>query len=52
MKIEIEIPTGIDFNHALDSISDALYFSQNVTREEYDFVFNLIQTIQLKQTNK
>lgn len=48
MKTEIEIPSNIDWNHAMKSISDALYFSNNVTQEEYDFIFNILQNIQSK----
>jgi hypothetical protein len=46
MKIEIEIPPSMDVKHAMDSISDALYFSGNVTQEEYDFIYNILQKMQ------
>lgn len=46
MTIEIKIPPSMDVKHAMDSISDALYFSGNVTQEEYDFIYNILQQIQ------
>lgn len=46
MKIEIEIPPSMDVKQAMDSISDALYFNGNVTQEEYDFIYNILQKIQ------
>ena len=45
-NIEIEIPTNIDIQHAIESISDSLYFSSNVTQDEYNFIYKILQKIE------
>lgn len=49
-KIEIDVPSGLDLEHAEWSISDALDFADNVTPEEYNLVLNVIRNIQDKKT--
>ena len=48
--IEIDVPSGLDLEHAEWSISDALDFADNVRPEEYNLVLNVIRNIQAKQT--
>ena len=48
--ITIELPDDIDLEHALESVSDALYFADNVTSEEQLLVIKLIQKLK-KQVN-
>lgn len=43
--ITIDVPNEIDLEHALKSISDALFFSDNVTSQEQLLVIQLIQKI-------
>lgn len=43
--ITIDVPNEIDLEHALESISDALFFSDNVTSHEQLLVIQLIQKI-------
>lgn len=46
VTIEIEIPEGIDLDHAYQSVTDAMYFSGNVTQTEYDLVERFITALQ------
>jgi hypothetical protein len=43
--ITIDAPDEIDLEHALESISDALFFSDNVTSKEQLLVIQLIQKL-------
>jgi len=45
VTITIEVPNDIDLEHALESVSDALYYADNVTAKEQDLVIKLIQQI-------
>lgn len=50
--ITIEVPDNMDLEHALESVSDALYFSDNVTSEEQLLVIQLIQKIKKQVDNQ
>ena len=50
--ITIEVPDGLDLEHVLESVSDALYFADNVTSEEQLLVIQLIQKIKKQVDNQ
>ena len=50
--ITIEVPDGLDLEHALESVSDALYFADNVTSEEQLLVIKLIQKLKRQVDNE
>lgn len=45
IKIGIAVANGFDIDHAIESITDALYFSGNVTQYEYDLVYHVLTEI-------
>ena len=49
-QIEIDVPSGLDLSHAEQSISDALYFADNVTQAEFNLVWSVISKLQVEQT--
>lgn len=49
-NIEIDVPSGLDLEHAEQSISDALYFADNVTQAEFNLVWSVISKLQVEQT--
>lgn len=50
--ITIEVPDNMDLEHALESVSDALYFADNVTSEEQLLVIKLIQKLKRQVDNE
>lgn len=48
-NIEIDVPSGLDLSHAEQSISDALYFADNVTQAEFNLVWSVISKLQVEQ---
>lgn len=52
VTITINVPDGLDLEHALESISDATFVSDNVTVKEQDFVIQLIQNVKKKVDNE
>jgi hypothetical protein len=50
--ITIEVPENMDLEHFLESISDALYYADNVTSKEQDLVIQLIQKIKKQVDNE
>jgi hypothetical protein len=50
--ITIEVPENMDLEHFLESISDALYFADNVTAKEQELVIKLIQKIKKQLENE
>jgi hypothetical protein len=52
VTITINVPDQIDLDHALESISDATFVSDNVTAKEQDFVLELIQRLKKKVENE
>lgn len=49
-NIQIDVPSGLDLSHAEQSISDALYFADNVTQAEFNLVWSVISKLQVEQT--
>lgn len=49
-KIEIDVPSGLDLEHAEWSISDALYFADNVRPEEQSLILNVLSKLQIEQS--
>lgn len=49
-RIEIDVPSGLDLEHAEWSISDALYFADNVRPEEQSLVLNVLSKLQIEQS--
>lgn len=49
-RIEIDVPSGLDLEHAEWSISDALYFADNVRPEEQSLILNVLSKLQIEQT--
>ena len=49
-RIEIDVPSGLDLEHAEWSISDALYFADNVRPEEQSLVLNILSKLQIEQS--
>ena len=45
VSIEIEIPEGIDLAHTYDSVTDAMYFANNVTQAEFNLIENIISKL-------
>jgi hypothetical protein len=43
--IEVIIPDGIDLNHTIKSVLDALYLPENVTQQEYDLVESILDSL-------
>ena len=50
--ITIEVPENMDLEHFLESVSDALYYADNVTSKEQDLVIKLIQQIKKQVKNE
>ena len=50
--ITIEVPDNMDLEHTLESVSDALYFADNVTSKEQELVIKLIQKIKKQVENE
>lgn len=50
--ITIEVPENMDLEHFLESVSDALYYADNVTSKEQDLVIKLIQQIKKQVENE
>ncbi len=46
VTIEIEVHDGIDLEHAYQSVTDAMYFSNNVTQKEHNLVESFISQLQ------
>ena len=49
VEIKISLANGFDIDHAIPSITDALYYSENVTKDEYDLIEYILIQIR-KQT--
>lgn len=52
VTITIEVPNGLDLEHTLESVSDALYYADNVTAKEQDLVIKLIEKIKKQVDNE
>lgn len=45
VSIEIEIPEGVDLSHTYESVTDAMYFADNVTQAEFNLIENIISKL-------
>lgn len=50
VNFEISIDENFDIEHAIESVTDALNFIDNVTQEEVDLVYHLL--VQIKKQLK
>lgn len=49
-RIEIDVPSGLDLKRAKRSISDALYFSDNVRSDEQSLVLSVLSKLKIEQS--
>lgn len=49
ISIEVNVPDGVDLEHALESVTDATYFADNVTQAEHNLVFSMITRLQIEK---
>ena len=45
VEIKISLANGFDIDHAIQSITDALYWSGNVAQYEYDLIDHILTEI-------
>lgn len=43
--LRINVPEGVDLEHAYQSITDALYLPENVTQAEYDLIERILSDL-------
>jgi hypothetical protein len=51
LSIEVNVPDGVDLDHAYQAVTDALYLPQNVTQEEYNLVASMLNQLASKRAN-
>ena len=51
VTITIEVPDGMDLEHTLQCVTDAMYYADCVTSKEENFVIELIQQIKKQHEN-
>jgi len=51
MKIEVNVPEGIDLDHTYQAVTDALYMSHNVTQAECTMVAIILNRLASKKAN-
>jgi hypothetical protein len=49
IKIEVNVPDGVDLEHAIESVSDATFFADNVTQAEANLVFSILTKLQVER---
>ena len=52
VSIEVNVPDGVDLDHAYQAVTDALYLPQNVTQEEYNLVASMLNQLASKKVVK
>jgi len=45
VTIKLNVPSSIDLEHMITSVSDALYLPENVTQDEYNLVCEFINKL-------
>lgn len=45
LTIEVEVPEGVDLDHAYQSVTDALYLPHNVTQAEFNLVASVLNQL-------
>jgi len=51
ITIEVNVPEGVDLDHAYQAVTDALYLPQNVTQAEYTLVASILNQLASKRAN-
>jgi hypothetical protein len=51
ITIEVNVPEGVDLDHAYQSVTDAMYLPQNVTQLEYTMVASILNQLASKKAN-
>ena len=49
IKIEVNVPDSVDLDHAIESVSDATFFADNVTQAEANLVFSILTKLQVEK---
>jgi hypothetical protein len=49
IKIEVNVPDSVDLEHAIESVSDATFFADNVTQAEANLVFSMLTKLQVEK---
>jgi hypothetical protein len=52
ITIEVNVPEGVDLDHAYQSVTDAMYLPQNVTQLEYTMVASMLNQLASKKNKK
>jgi len=51
ITIEVNVPEGVDLDHAYQSVTDAMYLPQNVTQLEYTMVASMLNQLASKKAS-
>ncbi len=51
ITIEVDVPDSVDLDHAWQSVTDALYFPEEVTEQEYLLVSRMLDQLASKKSN-
>jgi hypothetical protein len=51
ITIEVNVPDGLDLDHAYQSVTDALYLPHNVTQDEYNLVASMLNQLAKEKAN-
>jgi hypothetical protein len=51
ITIEVNVPEGVDLDHAYQSVTDAMYLPQNVTQAEYTLVASMLNQLASKKSS-
>jgi hypothetical protein len=51
ITIEVNVPEGVDLDHAYQSVTDAMYLPQNVTQLEYTMVASILNQLASKKAS-
>ena len=49
IKIEVNVPDSVDLEHAIESVTDATFFADNVTQAEANLVFSILTKLQVEK---
>ena len=50
--ITIEVPDDMDMEHALECVTDALYYADCITAKEEDLIIQILQAIRKQKRNE
>lgn len=51
MKIEVNVPDGMDLNHTYQAVMDAMYNADNVSKQEVLLVSSMLNQLASKKSN-